>query len=34
MSLSFEFNPLLSSFAIPLLVISITIAMLIKKSTN
>ena len=34
MSLSFELNPLLSSFALPLLVISITIAMLIKKSTN
>ena len=34
MSLSFELSPLLSSFALPLLVISITIAMLIKKSTN
>ena len=34
MSLSFELNPLLSSFALPLLVISIAIAMLIKKSTN
>ena len=34
MSLSFELNPLLSSFALPLLVISITIAMLIKKSKN
>ena len=34
MSLSFELSPLLSSFALPILVISITIAMLIKKSTN
>ena len=34
MSLSFEFSPLLSSFAPPLLVIIITTSMLIKKSTN
>ena len=34
MSLSFEFSPLLSSFALPLIVIVITTSMLINKSTN
>jgi lipopolysaccharide export system permease protein len=33
-SLSFEFSPLLSSFAIPLFVIIIAILLLINKSTN
>ena len=34
MSLSFEFSPLLSSFALPLIVIVITTSILINKSTN
>ena len=34
MSLSFEFNPLLSSFALPLLIIIIATVVLINKSTN
>jgi lipopolysaccharide export system permease protein len=34
MSLSFELSPLLSSFALPLIVIVITTSMLINKSTN
>jgi len=34
MSLSFEFSPLLSSFALPLLVIIIATSVLIHKSTN
>jgi lipopolysaccharide export system permease protein len=34
MSLSFEFSPLFSSFAPPLLVIIITTSMLIKKTIN
>ena len=34
MSLSFEFSPLLSSFALPLLVIIIATSVLINKSTN
>jgi lipopolysaccharide export system permease protein len=34
MSLSFEFNPLLSSFAPPLLVIIVTTSILINKSIN
>ena len=33
-SLSFKFSPLLSSFALPILVIIITTSVLINKSTN
>jgi len=34
MALSFDFSPLISSFALPLLVIIIVTSVLINKSTN